>query len=617
MKHKRLSRAVLVAAATGALIGAALSSPATAAGDGTQYYKVVPTCATASSGHAHCMTLQRIKVAKGTDGAIAVQPTVSDAGPAGGFTPGNLASAYSVDPNTPTPGQVVGIVDAHDNPDALTDLNAFDAQYGLPAETATSFQKIGQDGGAPPTNSTPPTDEEVGWAGEIALDLEAVRGICHTCRIVLVETNTSNFEDLAVGVNTAVSHGATVVSNSYGGAEGSDPGGPDDETDPAVQAAFNHPGVVITASTGDDGYYDYDNYFNGDPSDNAPSTPASFPGVVATAGTTLQLNDDGTRAAEVSWNSNGQAGLTARFRGESLFASGGGCSTEYAAPAWQLATKGWAQTACGDKRLTADVAALADPLTGYDIYDTYSASDPLHPWGTFGGTSLSSPLIAAMFAMAGGGHGVPRPALTLYGHQKSDPGSLYDVASGGIGICDGLTAQNCAAFFASTSPNTTGAGILDCQWVGATATRAAGSRACNAASGYDGSTGVGTPNGLASFKPLAPTAVVTHKKVKRGKKLTFDGSGSTDPYPGGSLTGFSWTVKRGQHTKSGTGTSFSFKARSAGKYRVTLSVTDSYGFTGSTTVTVKVKAGRHRKHHRKHHGHHHRHHQGWYQVHRR
>ena len=252
------------------------------------------------------MTLQRIKVAKGTDGAVAVHPTVSDAGPAGGFTPGNLASAYSVDP-TPRRGQVVGIVDAHDNPAALTDLNAFDAQQGLPAETASSFQKIGQTVGRADQHQ-PPTDEEIGWAGEIALDLEAVRGICHTCKIVLVEANTSNFEDLAVGVNTAVSHGATVVSNSYGGAEGSDPGGPDDETNPAVQAAFNDPGVVITASTGDDGYDDYDNYFNGDRR-TTRRRPGVVPGVVATAGTTLQLNDDGTRAAEVSWNSNGQAGL--------------------------------------------------------------------------------------------------------------------------------------------------------------------------------------------------------------------------------------------------------------------------------------------------------------------
>ena len=161
MKNSKLSRAALVAAGIGALVGAVLSSPATAAGDGTQYYKVVPTCATASSGHAQCLTLQRIKVAKGAKGAVA-EPTVSDAGPAGGFTPGNLASAYAVNANTATPGQVVGIVDAHDNPAALSDLNAFDAQYGLPAETASSFQKIGQDGGAPPTNTSPPTDEELG-----------------------------------------------------------------------------------------------------------------------------------------------------------------------------------------------------------------------------------------------------------------------------------------------------------------------------------------------------------------------------------------------------------------------------------------------------------------------
>jgi subtilase family serine protease len=364
----RLSRAVAALAGSIALLATAVAAPADAAADGTRYYKVVPTCAKAAPGHAQCLTLQRIRVAKGTKGAQSA-PTVSDAGPAGGFTPGNLASAYDVDPSTPTPGQVVGIVDAHDNPDALADLNAFDAQYGLPAETASSFVKVGQDGGAPPVNGTPATDEELGWAGEIALDIEAVRGICHSCKILLVEANTSNFVDLAAGVNTAVRLGATVVSNSYGGAEGSDPGGPDDENDPAVQAAFNHPGVVITASTGDDGYYDYDLAFDGEQASNAPSAPASFPGVVATAGTTLQLNDDGSRAAEVAWNTNGQAGLLARFYGGSLFASGGGCSTEYSAPAWQQATQGWAQTACGNKRLVADVAAVGDPLTGYDIYD--------------------------------------------------------------------------------------------------------------------------------------------------------------------------------------------------------------------------------------------------------
>jgi hypothetical protein len=597
MKTSRLARVAVAIAAAGALSAGALvgSTADAAAPDGTSYYKVVPTCATASAGHAQCLTLQRVRVSKEAKGAQAVTPSVPDAGPAGGFTPGNLASAYSIDPNTPTPGQVVGIVDAHDNPDAVADLNAFDAQYGLPAESATSLVKVGQNGGAPPANTVPPTDEEIGWAGEIALDLEAVRGICHTCKILLVEANTSEFTDLAAGVNTAVQLGATVVSNSFGGAEDLTvlPG---DEHDPTIQAAFNHPGVVITASTADDGYYDYDAYFDGDDSSNAPSSPASFPSVVAAAGTTLQLNDDGTRAAEVIWNTNGQAGLPARFYGGSLFASGGGCSTEFNAPAWQLATQGWAQTACGAQRLTADVAALGDPLTGYDVYDTYSATNPAQPWGTFGGTSLSSPLIAGMFAMAGGANGTASPALTLYGHQKSDPGSLYDVTSGGIGICDGLTAQNCAAFFPAP-PNTLGSGILDCQWVGETATRAAGSRACNAATGYDGASGVGTPNGLTPFKPLPPKAVIAHKKIRLGHRVTFTGTGSSDPYPGGTITSYSWKVGKGKHTKTGTGSTLDLKTKKPGKYTVTLTITDNYGFTGTTSIKVKVKASKHHRHH--------------------
>ena len=151
-----------------------------------------------------------------------------------------------------------------------------------------------------------------------------------------------------------------------------------------------------------------------------------------------------------------------------------------------------------------------------------------------------------------------------------------------------------------SSPNTTGAGILDCQWVGATATRAAGSRACNAASGYDGSTGVGTPNGLASFKPLCPDRARDPQEGEAGQEGHLRRVRLTDPYPGGSLTGFSWKVQRGGHTESGSGTSFSFKVKKPGKYTVTLAVTDSYGFTGSTTVKVKVKAAHHHKHHHQH-----------------
>jgi hypothetical protein len=72
-------------------------------------------------------------------------------------------------------------------------------------------------------------------------------------------------------------------------------------------------------------------------------------------------------------------------------------------------TPGWANTACGTKRLDNDVSAVADPYTGFDIYDIEEGG-----WLTIGGTSLSSPLVSSLYALAGGGGGVSYPAATLY-----------------------------------------------------------------------------------------------------------------------------------------------------------------------------------------------------------
>ena len=83
---------------------------------------------------------------------------------------------------------------------------------------------------------------------------------------------------------------------------------------------------------------------------------------------------------------------------------------------------GWTSTACGTKRLDNDIAAVADPYTGFDIYDSYGGPG----WETIGGTSLSSPLTSALYALAGGSGGVSYPAATLYSHL-GQPFSLYDV----------------------------------------------------------------------------------------------------------------------------------------------------------------------------------------------
>ena len=119
---------------------------------------------------------------------------------------------------------------------------------------------------------------------------------------------------------------------------------------------------------------------------------------------------------------------------------------------WQSAVPGYAQTGCGNKRLAGDIAALADPYTGYDIYDTYRA----YGWQTYGGTSLASPLVAAMWAVAGGSGGVAYPALSLYGHFTSDATHpLYDVTAGGNGLCAGAWRAQCASI-TGQAPNTLG-----------------------------------------------------------------------------------------------------------------------------------------------------------------
>ena len=482
-----LLAAAAVAAAAASFLAAV--APATAAPVAQPaYVKAVRTCATKTPHRASCFATKLVPSTRGAAGARPAPKRATTApaalvGPAGGYTPAALAKAYGVTPSTATT-LTVGIVDAFSDPNVRADLSKFDAKYGLPAETTTSLRVVNQRGATTPL---PPAD--AGWAGEISLDVDAVRGLCNTCKIVLVETDSNSFADLAAGVNQAVALGAKVVSNSYGGAESTTP--------PAsISSAYKHSGVVITASTGDDGYFDWDNLNAGGASSEAPAIPAAFSSVVAVGGTTLDLNDDGTRAGETVWNGNGPFDVYGNNL-SGLGASGGGCSTLFSAPSWQKAVANYAVTGCGTKRMVGDVAALADPFTGYDVYDSYQTTTP---WATFGGTSLAAPLVAAIWALAGGAAGVTNPAQTLYANFAAG-GKVYDVRVGGNGACGGASTTACANFFGG-SPNVLGAGTLDCAWKKDSATLAATNGACNAKVGYDGPTGVGAPIGIATFKKV-------------------------------------------------------------------------------------------------------------------
>lgn len=335
-----------------------------------------------------------------------------------GYYPCDLQSAYNLTASSASSGgtQTVAIVDAYDDPNAESDLAIYRSAFGLPACTSGNgcFTKRAQDG-----STTYPIGDS-GWAGEISLDVDMVSAICPNCKILLVEANSSGFSDLLTAENEAVVLGATEISNSWGGSE--------DHSENALEVYFNHPGVPITASTGDDAF------------PAGVSYPASSAFVTAVGGTNLVAASNSRGWSESAWGNIDSTG--------SVSGTGSGCSKYIPKPTWQH------DTGC-TMRMTSDVSAVADPNTAVWTYDTYQSSG----WGRVGGTSASSPIIASVYAISGNASSVIAGSFP-YAHT----GSLFDVTTGNNDPKD-LTCGGAAAYF------------------------------CNAEVGYDGPTGLGTPNG--------------------------------------------------------------------------------------------------------------------------
>jgi subtilase family serine protease len=334
-----------------------------------------------------------------------------------GYTPQNLANAYKwADPTGSSwswNGQTVAIVDAYDNPSAASDLNAYRSQFGLPPCTTSNgcFREVNQRGGtAPPAGDT-------GWGQEIDLDIDMVSAVCPNCKILLVESDSNGFTDLGAAANEAYTLGATAISNSYGGNEFAG--------ESSYGGSYNHPGVAVTASSGDYGY--------------GVQVPAAYNTVVAVGGTSLK-----TAATARGWTESAWSG------------AGSGCSQLISKPSWQT------DSGCG-RRTVADVSAVADPNTGVAVYDSYGSSGGAN-WYVFGGTSVASPIVASVYGLAGNAGSVSYAAQLPY----ASAGSLFDVTSGSNGRC--------------TKGRATTTKYL-----------------CTAVPGYDGPTGLGTPNGTGGF----------------------------------------------------------------------------------------------------------------------
>jgi hypothetical protein len=589
-KRRRLAAVTVASAALAFSVVAAPAASARVSASSSQtsakttYWAVGRrVCKLPKRGQAACDAMVRVLVKKGTPGArpfelAAGAPTAAtrgpDAtiGPSGGLTPSDLATAYAFSSTATGTGQTVAIVDAFNDPNINSDLQTFDSEYGLAtcSEANGCLKVVNETGG-----SALPANDTTGWSAEESLDVETVHSVCQECKIILLEASSQSMTDFGTAENEAATLKATEITNSYGSAE---------SQWTSVAGDYKHPGIVITASSGDDGYYDFDLLGGGSPSPyNQANAPASFNTVVAVGGTSLYLGQTAARQSETVWNDNGTRDSIENAFGSALGAAGGGCSTKFAAAGWQLHLSVWAATACGTFRSVSDISADADYLTGFDVYDTYTCSSGcLNPgWSTIGGTSLASPIIAAMFALAGGAQGVSYPALTLYGHLGGT--SLYDVTSGGNGYCGGEGAAACG------DPNTLGAGILDCDYPATGSTPSAGDRACDGVGGYDGPTGVGAPKGLGAFAKTGPTAKIAGPtSVTHGKTNTWTAT-TTDPFQGGVVTSYSWNWGDGTAATVTTTGSATHDYATGGKTEtITLTVTDSYGQKGTATYVVKV-----------------------------
>jgi Subtilase family len=474
------------------LLGATVAAAETVSSLPASDYTVRAVCVAPPPGYAGCLALRLVaKTAAARAhthplGMTRSGPVRSSAATEGayGLRPEDLLSAYDLPrPPQPVSTQTIALVDAYNDSKAESDLARYDQEFGLPACTEADgcFRKVNQVGEEAPLPSSTGKEAQ-GWAGEISTDIEVAHAVCQNCHILLVEGDSASFPDLEAAEQTAVGLGATEISNSWGGPECSEgPSGPEcGEESPA----FNHPGIVITAAAGDHGYL---GWAAEKPAERGfPDYPASSPHVVAVGGTRLTLGVDGEWAGETVWNDGG-ADQTGEIEGYG--ATGGGCSTVFTAQPWQQNVKGWSAVGCGtgaaSKRAVADVSADGDPYTGVAVYDS-TPFEGSTGWTPVGGTSVASPIIASMYALAGGAYGVRYPAQTLYENLAATPTSLHDVASGSNGACG--------------KPFDGASGLSECE-LAEEGSSCSAATICLAGEGYDGPSGVGAPDGITAFEP--------------------------------------------------------------------------------------------------------------------
>ncbi len=337
-------------------------------------------------------------------------------GPAGGLIPAQVLASLGVKAGS-YGSNIIAIIDAYDNPNALKDFNAFSKQFNLPQETSTKvtattnkvFQVVYQNGKKPASGLF------TGWDVESALDIEWAHAMAPNAKIILFEAQDES-DNLYLTVNAAVATaGVKEVSMSWGGGEFT--------TENTYDTYFpTGKGVTFFAATGDSGAWPAYGFL--------PIYPATSPNVIACGGTTVATDNNGKYLYQIPWGEGPQSG------------GGGGPSQVENRPSYQVGVKNTDPV----YRSTPDIAAVADPYTGPAMYEDSNGG-----WFVVGGTSAATPILAGLVNAAGNFKSDSVAELTyLYKNAKTSvvdiqygfngyfalPG--YDFATG-LGVPKGLT----------------------------------------------------------------------------------------------------------------------------------------------------------------------------------
>lgn len=342
-----------------------------------------------------------------------------------GYSPTDLRALYRVPDDITGAGARIGIVGTYDDPAVAPNTDAYvSATGGRPFDA-------GQYVVHPAVENDTACGDREGWSEEQHLDVQAAHALAPDAKVVYWASPTCYSHDLFQTLLDAVESGEVdVISMSLGSREeyGTD-------ADRAllnravVQASAR--GISVFAAAGNDGDYS-------DEGDHAGeldvTSPASSPWVTAVGGLSMGLRRDGSYAAIGGWASTPHFARNGGVIPPGFYAGGGGGASQvYARPGWQrgVVPPSLADGSGAGRRLLPDVAALADPMTGF----TTRVPGPDGPVDrTIGGTSLATPSVASLVAMAKARSGRRIGLATPWLYRLAGTPAVRDVVPPNAGV---------------------------------------------------------------------------------------------------------------------------------------------------------------------------------------